>query len=724
MKPVADYRDALLALSGNAEIAFEVSYAIAKLCNRLLSSEDHEGEGRDLSIRILDAWERLDPNTHDLWNDLVAAAGLYPYVNSERLSPSGQLRYETHGSPFLKDIYFTEEQLKLSTLLAASKSLIVSAPTSFGKSLLIEEVVASKRFKNIVVIQPTLALLDETRKKLQKYREHYRLIISTFQKPATGPNIFLLTGERVVEYPELPKIDFFVIDEFYKLSLERDDERAATLNCALYRLLKFTSSFYLLGPNIKEAPRGLPKNLNAVWFKTNFSTVAVNRHTIDVVAKHKKEWLAEAGPKLIEVLKQLDSNALIYCQSPARAVALSSDCTDAMKPRGTITQSTDVLAIVQWIRENIHDKWVLIEALQCGIAFHHGALPRHLGSSIVDAFNNGGIQHLFCTSTLIEGVNTTAKNVVLFDRHKGLKAIDFFDHRNIMGRSGRMRTHFIGNVYEFHPEPKQVELEIDIPLFLQGEAPKELLVQLDDEDLTAAARARLQGFLSLPKEAQSVIKRNKGLPVEGQMEIIRLLGLDSLQRHLLMAWTGIPNYHQLAATLELAWTYLLKPGESKGGVVSYKQLAVLTLQYCSTKSLAALIRLTGSSEYWITNEPNEQRRMNKAINTVLQVSRHWFEYKLPKLLSGMSFLQEYVFKEKGMPPGNYLVLAQMLENSFLPSNLAALLEYDVPASALRKISKLLPADLAPEEILAKLRQMDFADAKLLPYEERKLRSIG
>jgi replicative superfamily II helicase len=45
--------------------------------------------------------------------------------------------------------------------------LSASAPTSFGKSLLIEEIVASKKYKNIIIIQPTLALLDETRKKFQ-----------------------------------------------------------------------------------------------------------------------------------------------------------------------------------------------------------------------------------------------------------------------------------------------------------------------------------------------------------------------------------------------------------------------------------------------------------------------------------------------------------------------------------------------------------------------------
>jgi replicative superfamily II helicase len=61
---------------------------------------------------------------------------------------------------------------------------------------------------------------------------------------------------------------------------------------------------------------------------------------------------------------------------------------------------------------------LLIEALHMGIGFHHGAIPRHLGSSLVDAFNEKKIRWLFCTSTLIEGVNTSAKNVIYLTKKK------------------------------------------------------------------------------------------------------------------------------------------------------------------------------------------------------------------------------------------------------------------------------------------------------------------
>ena len=56
----------------------------------------------------------------------------------------------------------------------------------------------------------------------------------------------------------------------------------------------------------------------------------------------------------------------------------------------------------------------------------------------IDLFNRGKINYLICTSTIIEGVNTIAKNVVIHDNRDGNFSIDKFTHGNIKGRAGRM----------------------------------------------------------------------------------------------------------------------------------------------------------------------------------------------------------------------------------------------------------------------------------------------
>ncbi|MFA5340042.1 MAG: helicase-related protein [Candidatus Omnitrophota bacterium] len=714
--------DAINFIANSKAINFNDSFELSKAVAFLLSEEESAQQGREIIIRILDAWSKVNSETKNIWNDLIEASGLYPYVEQNKLSGSSCLRQEYHKSKYLVDKYFHAEQMNISILLHKLESLIVSAPTSFGKSLLIEEVVASKVHNNIVVIQPTLALLDETRKKLQQYSDDYNIIVSTSQMPSPRKNLFLFTGERVVEYKHFPKIDFFVLDEFYKLSPSRDDDRSIALNHALYLLLKMTKRFYMLGPSIKSIPEGFASKYNANWLRTSFATVAIDINKIYEEKKINKETQETA---LFDLLLTLKEPTLIYCSSPGKVNKLIPKFLEFMlnKNHNGKQLGSSNHDLTQWIDTNIHENWDLRKALANRIGFHHGALPRHLASSVVDAFNSGDIHYLFCTSTLIEGVNTSAKNVVLFDKKKGLKQIDYFDFKNITGRAGRMSRHFIGNIFQFHPEPQQLELNIDIPLYNQTSAPLELLIQMDPKDRVTSTKEKLKDFDKMDVKLREVLIKNTGMPLEGQLKIIQTIEQNLSNYHPLLNWSKIPNYQQLNTVIELGWKNLLKKNESKGGLYVPSQLAVMALQYYGLKSLNGIIKESMKSKYWINKEPDEHERLQQIVEVVLQCSRHWFDYKLPKMLVVMSELQAYVFKRNGLNAGEYAFFASQIENEFIQSNLTILLEYDVPMSAVRKLSKYIKEGIKQEEIIRKVHSLDLNTVGLLPYEIKKLKML-
>ncbi len=706
-------------------IGLKDSFDIAKSCSALLANKDTEYYGRDLIIRVLEKLDNVEKQTLPMWNDMVEAAGLHPYVDKSFLVGSAIVRHEYHQSDFMPGYYLHREQQQLSALLSEGKSLVVSAPTSFGKSLLIEEVVASKAYHNIVVIQPTLALLDETRKKLSKYHETYQLVVSTHQRPSAGRNIFLFTGERVVEYDGFPDIDFFVIDEFYKLSLDRDDERATVLNQALYRLLKMTDRFYLLGPNIRHISEQFVDKHHAVWHRSDYATVAVD---VEKVYEGKGWKVRDPRRKesLFKLLSSLDEPTIIYCSGPPKATELADEFRLFLAANGK-GQEHPVAAkecgdIIEWVSENVHEGWCLSEVMRYGIAFHHGHLPRHLGSSIVDAFNRGHLNYLFCTSTLIEGVNTTARNVLLFDRQKGRKPIDFFDYKNIVGRSGRMKFHFVGKVFEFHKDPAQLELDVDVPLFAQRNAPLELLVQLDKEDIAPEAIHRLNDFEGLDPALRAAIKKNSGLPVQGQIELAKELEANLARYNRLLKWRTLPKFEELKTAIELVWKHLLKPSDSKAGVGTPAQLAYMTNQYLRGKTVRYLIAANLDSDYWREKEPDETKRVQAIVLLVLGVFRQWFEFKLPKLLAGLSELQAYVFAKHQMDEGNYSYFCALLENSFFKGALSVLMDYDVPASAIRKIERLFTGQEEWGDVHRRLSATDLEALGLLDYELKKLRN--
>ena len=65
---------------------------------------------------------------------------------------------------------------------------------------------------------PTIALIDETRKRLSRFTDAYKIVTHASQPadPDRG-TIYVPTQERVIERDDLDSLELFVIDEFYKL---------------------------------------------------------------------------------------------------------------------------------------------------------------------------------------------------------------------------------------------------------------------------------------------------------------------------------------------------------------------------------------------------------------------------------------------------------------------------------------------------------------------------
>ena len=549
----------LKAIDTADTIDIETSFQYAKLCSIALASKDtsvYEDVER-VVIHILDKWNSLADETKPIWGDIAESVGFYPYTQRDSTMTSGvlseEMRLMYHKSKYMSNMYLHRKQKELSEMIFLGQNIIVSAPTSFGKSLLIEEVVASNKFKNIVIIQPTLALLDETRRKLQKYNEAYKIVVRTTQEPSeTKSNIFLFTAERVCEYVHFRNVDFLVIDEFYKLSGNRDDERSSALNNAFYKLLKsYKPQFYLLGPNIDKISEGFTEKYNAVFYKSKYSLV--DSKVVDAYTP-RKESIKDREARLFELLTSLsEEQTIIYCSSPERVRSLSKNfCAYLL---ANTEQETNLdLPIIEWISNNISARWSINNVLKHRIGIHDAALPKHITTSIIDYFNDNKLRYLFCTSTIIEGVNTSAKNIIYFDAKKGRDIpIDYFDYSNIKGRAGRMMEHYIGRIFNFNLPPEREEINVDIPFFQQTPIKDEVLIQLDELDINDRYTQQYINLQNIPDNVKEIIKIN-GLSVKGQLRILEQLRTDIRDNQQYICWNGTkPKKEQLEYVLELAW---------------------------------------------------------------------------------------------------------------------------------------------------------------------------
>jgi hypothetical protein len=707
------------------DFSYELSFSLALHCAKLLTGSDTDRAiVYRAVIHILNKWDRIPTPTYPLWSDIIEAIGFYPYItkNADTInitSFADEVRQKSYLSDYLPNIYMHREQKKLSEYLNSDKNVVASTPTSFGKSLLIEELVASHKFKNIVIIQPTLALLDETRLKLKKYDYIYKIIVRTSQDPSDNKgNLFLFTAERVMEYTNFSTINLLIIDEFYKMSLNRVDERADTLNNAFLKIFdSFKPKFYLLGPNIDNITQGFTKKYNAVFYKTDYSLVDCD---VKFITTEKRE--SSRRKKLFELLdEQASQQTLIYCSAPTRARELARKYLKYLKDKN-VNANTN-LPIIEWLDATI-PKWTLTESLSYGIAIHDGSLPKHLGTSIIRYFNERKIRCIFCTSTIIEGVNTSAKNVIIFDGKKGTKEIDYFDFNNIKSRSGRFMEHYLGMVYCFTQEPKKKSIVIDIPFYEQDAdvLTSEILVNIQDKDVQPQVRQRYTEINAIEPELLKILKSN-GTKIEGQIKIYNRLDRELKSQYLKIYWNQMPTYEQILYLLQICENNCFSLDKSRG-VRSVKQLAVILNKYRFHKNLNVIIQdiynhSIGKLIY--QTEQKEVEHYDRAIETAFHIYRHWLQFTIPKTFRVVDNLQRYVCEKNGYKAGSYSYFVQQLENDFVQKNLSILIEYGIPSETVNKLEHNIPDDLSEDDVIKhiKLYKNKLLDP-LMQYERDRL----
>jgi hypothetical protein len=667
------------------------------------SSPEDIAAAREVIIQCREHRDLVDSSTQAAIDALVRELGLFPYLSdADALTERDLLMREMLRVQGLADtdIVLHAAQAAVYSRLLAGDNVILSAPTSFGKSLIIDAVLASGRYDNVLVVVPTLALIDEIRRRLAVRRTGHKVITHPTQ-PHAERNVFVLTGERVLETEDLPPLDLFVLDEFYKLS-DRD-ERAQILNQVFYEMRRNGVQYYLLGPNVEGLSDAVPTALQKEFHRSEETTVALRFH--DVPVKGSKEGT------LAELCHGLGDLTLVYCQSPDRAHKTARDLLEA----GLGDHEPSLDSAADWVAEHFHPEWVVVDALRNGIGIHHGQLPRALGQFMVKAFEQGRLKLLIATGTLIEGVNTHARHVVVYDqRRPGNKKMNAFTFRNISGRCGRMFHHFSGDVWLFGKPPEKDLPSVDIPILSQSdEAPPSLLQHVADEDLTERSRDRLEPFQGQSELSDKILRANVGLDLAGQLELARVLRANPQKFHWALKFTQTPTYDQLHEVCKLLWKYL---GGASALASSYSKTPLqLTRQLMN-------FSIVGTTKALIDEavEQKEQPDVDKLVKDVCGFVRNIAGYSFPVRLRALDRIQSEVFTSLGLPPGEYTSYISRVEGLFLETPLVALDEYGVPPELAKKLRETLKPDGDLDAVLRRLQKVKPDDSPLTPFESELL----
>ena len=322
----------------------------------------------------------------------------------------------------------------LDTFESANGKLFLSAPTSFGKTFLLKEIIYRhyENYNNIVIVLPTVALLIEVTEEIDDFNEKHNLGYTIYNSiyrdlELSERNIFILTPERVLRLlaivPDI-ELDFFFFDEIYKidedvaLSSEDDvndkielgndnpqrdeqDHRAVAFRLALYFLLKKCNSCYLAGPFIEL--NNLKDGFNKMLEKHHIATKEITfiptlKNQIDFHGKTYKysspfenynESTLSNKPieKLIYVANKLQfsktNQAIVYCLYPAYTEQHAREFSDSYKD--SLPVDSSIQMFIEHLKNNYNfsfggkrssfDNWDLIYALRNQIGIHNGKSP-------------------------------------------------------------------------------------------------------------------------------------------------------------------------------------------------------------------------------------------------------------------------------------------------------------------------------------------------------------
>lgn len=350
-----------------------------------------------------------------------------------------------------------------------------SAPTSLGKSyvmrMFIKERICNAEPCNYAVIVPTKALINEVTKSLTEdlqdslHQHDFRIVTSAGAVALEEPHnyIFVMTPERLLYLLILMKdipIEYLFIDEAHKIS--KADSRSAFYYKVVDMLSQRNHRPHVIfaSPNVPNPEvylQLIPEANDGTSHKTStkFSPVNQEKFMIDL-KDHKLYMYNEVSQKLtqygvfdenkglLDFIQEIGSERrnIVYSNSKDSvieyAMAYASRFNDLNDP--------ELQALADEIRQSVHGLYYLADIVTTGVAYHMGYLPSTIRIRIEELYKKGKIKTLFCTSTLLEGVNLPADNLfITSDKNGGtMSPVDF---RNLMGRVGRIEFNLYGNVF-------------------------------------------------------------------------------------------------------------------------------------------------------------------------------------------------------------------------------------------------------------------------------------
>lgn len=396
----------------------------------------------------------------------------------EELGLADQRRVTLREEPVL----LTGFQHELWHKLGSGANVAVGAPTSAGKTFVLQGYLA-RVFKGdadrtVVYLVPTRALIAQVSRDLAAIFRSISGAPEIITMPLDGDQplprraILVMTQERVrlmlASHPEMVAA-IIIVDEAHSIAdrgrgillqwvvddlLSRKPEAQILFASPGIRNLEvFGRAFGL--DNIERIPSQEP-TVAQNFLEVRITSAKLGAFSVTSVEPGEGEQLVsefELGRTLASRKDQLVQISFALGRGPsivyANGIAEAEDfALQLAELRGEEVASPRREAVAQLAAQSVHESYVLGHCVRRGVGFHYSSMPMQVRQAVEDAFADGTLDFLVCTSTLLQGVNLPARNVFMCKPEKGrTRALEGTDFWNLAGRAGRLRREFHGNIF-------------------------------------------------------------------------------------------------------------------------------------------------------------------------------------------------------------------------------------------------------------------------------------
>lgn len=627
------------------------------------------------------------------------------------------------------------------------KRMLISAPTSYGKTFIMREILYlnQEKYKNILLVFPTVALLRENALNMEELNQDKKMgynVIKSIDREidCQDRNIFVLTPERAMQllaqYPNI-EIDFFFYDEMYKIDedycndetddndekknsyAERtflDEARAKTFRICLYLLSKRVKDYYLAGPNLKREKfgKGMQRYIaeNNIQVKeiefepTKRIMVKAYNKVIDedytnlpyiekpgIVKIHSK-----VNDRICDVVNYIEQKGygatILYCTTPAKANEYATKLAE--NHQGNVVKNERFSEFIEHLKRNYNidgsiNEWSFVNVLEMGFGMHHGKMPKYIQKEILDLFNEGIFNLLFCTSTIVEGVNTNAKNMVVLNHSKGTKELTVFDFKNIIGRAGRYYHNFVGRYFLVDKELEKFEHTEDLTLNFVTYDDQELdPVDIDNSeymdlsDINKNLKHKREEQFKEYLLTNDIYEKNRLIKREYQEILLRFLLNNNILYNKFYRYLSYPDilmqfttYHAMNTVLDIF---------EKSGLLD----ATIVRRYKAVSNTYCNEGFHGLLRYEIDNARGDKvkhKRIDKAYMDAFKTQKDIIGHKIPKILALFETIFSYasLLRRKTLDNFSLSKVSRFYETGVKSYIGEQLIEFGFPVDAIKRI---------------------------------------